>query len=266
MQGTLEKTTTRNWITVENAGVQLFGVLHRPTNVENLPVVLILHGFASSKQGSNRCYVTMAEALANEGIAALRFDFRGSGDSEGTLDEASLEDLISDALCVAYSLNDHEDLDATKVGIFGASLGGSIAVQAAAKGRLAKALALWAPVASGELWLRDFLMKHPEFLKTDPRQALGTYRGIKLSPVFREQFAELSTYKTLSLISDLPLLHMHGERDAVISISHQEAFRKTSGSQATFISYPEEEHSLGYAKIFPEVIRETVSFFKEHLA
>lgn len=265
MQATLEKTTSRTWITVQNADVQLFGVLHSPLNVKNPPIVLILHGFASSKLGSNRCYVAMAESFANEGIAALRFDFRGSGDSEGSLDEASVEDLISDALSVAHSLDDHEELDATKLGIFGASLGGSIAVQAAAKGGLGKALALWAPVASGELWLRDFLMKHPEFLQTDPYQTLGAYRGVKLSPAFKEQFFQLSAYKTLTSLSHLPLLHMHGERDSVVSIAHQEAFRRTGSSSATFISYPEEEHSLGYAKIFPEVIRETVAFFKEHL-
>lgn len=265
MQGMLEKTESREWVAVDNGGVRLFGVLHRPAQKEDPPVVAILHGFASSKHGSNRCYVALAEALAREGIAALRFDFRGSGDSEGSLSAASFEDLISDALAMTKYLLDSDGIDAKRMGLFGASLGGSIAVQASAHGGMAKALALWAPVASGELWFRDFVMKRPELMDADPKAILGTYKGVDLTSVFREQFAKLAAFKTLATLAHLPLLHMHGEKDDTISITHQEAFRKEAGPNSKFITYPEEQHSLGFAKAFPEVVQETVGFFKEHL-
>ncbi|MCC5832688.1 MAG: alpha/beta fold hydrolase [Chlamydiales bacterium] len=266
MQGTLEKTESREWVAVDNQGVRLFGVLHRPLQKETPPVVLILHGFASSKHGSNRCYVILAEALAKAGIASLRFDFRGSGDSESTLSASSFEDLISDALAFSKHLSSLDKIDTSRMGLFGASLGGAIGVEACGRGAEAKALALWAPVASGELWLRDFIMKQPELIHADPHAILGTYRGIQLTSAFREQFARLFAYKTLASMPHLPFLHMHGEKDETISIAHQEAFQKACTSNAKFIAYPEEQHSLGYAKAFPDVIHETLAFFKEHLA
>jgi uncharacterized protein len=265
MQGTLEKTESREWIMVDNNGVRLLGILHRPIQKENPPIVVILHGFASSKLGSNRCYVALAEALAKTGIAALRFDFRGSGDSESSLDEASFEDLISDALAVFEHITSLERINASRFGLFGASLGGAIGVEVSARWKKTKALALWAPVASGELWFRDFILKRPELMQApDPLALIGTYRGINLTPAFREQFARLFAYKTLAAMPQVPVLHMHGEKDDTISIAHQEAF-KTCRSNAKFITYPEEQHSLGYAVVFPEILQETLAFFAEHL-
>lgn len=264
MQGVLEKTESRESIVIENNGLQLFGILHRPLNVYNPPVVLIMHGFASSKHGSNRCYVTLAEAMVKEGIAVLRFDFRGCGDSEGSLNDSSLNDLISDALAVLGHISKIEGIDGERIAIFGASLGGSIAVEASALWSGIKALALWSPVASGELWFRDFLTKHPEYKNAPPTSALALYRGVKLTPQFREQFAKLFAYKTAATMPTLPILHMQGERDETISMAHQEAF-KAANPKATCIRYPEEQHSLGFAKVFPEVIAETIAFFKRYI-
>jgi uncharacterized protein len=79
MLASLEKIETREPLIIENEGQRLFGVLHKPVGWDNPPIVVVLHGFASSKHGSHRCYVTLAEYLAKEGIATLRFDFRGAG-------------------------------------------------------------------------------------------------------------------------------------------------------------------------------------------
>ncbi len=265
MLETLEKTESREGITIDNDGLNLFGILHRPIQVQNPPVVTILHGFASSKHGSNRCYVTLAELLAKEGIASLRFDFRGCGDSEGSLSEASFNEMISDAVAASKHLLTLEGIDISRMGVFGASLGGALAVESSALCEMTKAMALWAPVASGELWLRDFMMKHPEMIGVDPRKALSDYRGIPVSSAFKEQFAALFAYKTLAGMPDIPLLHMHGEGDDVVSIAHQDAFKQACSSQGKFVTYPDEAHSLGYAKVFAEAIQETVTFFKEHL-
>lgn len=268
MQETLGKTESRDWIVLENDGHKIFGILHRPADAENAPVVVSMHGFASSKHGSNRCYVHLAEALAKAGIATLRFDFRGSGDSEGTLSEIAFNDLVSDAVEVIEQAGTFEGIDANRIGIFGASLGGSIAILANALVQQAKAMALWAPVASGELWYRDFLQQNPEHVNADPSEVLATYRGIKLHPDFREQFAQLFAYKMIVHLKDLPILHMHGANDKTISIAHQEAFRQVCtpvNQKARFVTFPHGEHSLGFSPNLPNVISESVAWFSEHL-
>jgi len=65
-------------------GDWLYGVLHLP----DVPVrrgVLIVVGGAQYRVGSHRQFVLAARALAAAGFAAMRFDYRGMGDSEGDL-------------------------------------------------------------------------------------------------------------------------------------------------------------------------------------
>jgi uncharacterized protein len=268
MRETLERVEIRQWVIVENGGQQIFGVLHRPTSVATPPIVVILHGFASSKHGSNRCYVTLSERLAMEGIASLRFDFRGSGDSEGVLSDITFDDLISDAVSVVDHLEMIGGIDVSRIAFFGASLGGSLAILAAARVQKIKTMALWSPVASGELWFRDFLRRHPELANADREKILSSYRGKQIHPRFREQFAQMFAYKTIQQLHPLPILHMQGEKDDTISLAHQEAFKQASPpqhSQVRFLKYPDGQHSLGYSESFPEVVKESIEWFQRNL-
>jgi len=267
MLDTMEKTAKREWIVFENRGQEIFGVFHRPLKVKNeMPIVVIHHGFASSKQGSNRCYVLLADALASKGVAALRFDFRGSGDSEGYIADLTFDDLVSDAICVHEEIKKIGGIDFERLGLFGASLGGSLAILATEVHQMTKALVLWAPVASGQLWYYDFV-KRAEKSGVDPEKALASYRGVQLNQVFREQFGQMQAAQVLSEHPEIPFLHMHGNDDTMISILHQEAFRKACKHHATaqFKTYPECEHSLGFAPIFPSVMQETIDWFEKHL-
>ncbi len=268
MPATLDKLETREPLVITNGGQQIFAVLHRPIGIDLAPVVVVHHGFASSKHGSNRCYVALAECLAKNGIATIRFDFRGSGDSEGTLTDLSFTDLVSDSVSVLESIESIEGINCERIGLFGASLGGAIAVFAAARFAKVNALALWAPVASGELWYRDFLMRHPEYVHVNPSQALSSYRGIQLSDAFRDEFKQMYAYKTAGELNDVPLLVMQGEKDETVSINHLEAFRQscaTCESPVRFVKYPDGEHSLGFSSDFNGALEETKQWFEDYL-
>lgn len=268
MRGTLEKVEIRESVVIENDGQQIFGMLHRPIGFDNSPIVVILHGFASSKHGSNRCYVTLAEALTKQGVAAFRFDFRGSGDSEGTLSDISFEDLVSDAVAVLETVETFEGIDASRIALFGASLGGAIGVLAAARFQKVKAIALWAAVASGELWYRDFLIRYPEHMHADPSKVLSSYRGVKLNEAFRTEFRQMFAYQAVHELKNIPLLLMQGEKDDTVSIAHLEAFRQACAAshlKTRCIKYPDAEHSLGFSPYFPQVIEDTLSWFHQNL-
>ncbi len=63
-------------------GARLAGVLNRPDSADRQAVVFVVGG-PQYRIGSHRLHVALARKLAENGIASLRFDYRGVGDSEG---------------------------------------------------------------------------------------------------------------------------------------------------------------------------------------
>lgn len=63
-------------------GAALFGILSLPENPAPRGVLIVVGG-PQYRAGSHRQFTELARALAQQGIAAMRFDYRGMGDSEG---------------------------------------------------------------------------------------------------------------------------------------------------------------------------------------
>jgi alpha-beta hydrolase superfamily lysophospholipase len=226
----------REPIVISTQGGRLFAI-HEALTTPYL--VLILHGFASNKVGTNRAWVRLGEALATAGIASCRFDFRGCGDSDGDLPTLSFYDLVDDAVAVYKALAPRYK----RIGFFGSSMGGSISIEAATRVKVAS-VATWAPVARGSLihWEK-------------PMQ-------------YEEEFRGLSLDKRLKSLGEMPFLHMQGEKDPVVTLEHQKVFQEAragSTAKTVFLTYPECAHVLGQAEVFPEVLQTTVNWFKETL-
>ena len=71
---------TAEKITVLDHGVRLVGILERAA-AEPGPLVIVLHGFTSSKDRTHT--VAACEAMREAGFATLRFDLYGHGESGG---------------------------------------------------------------------------------------------------------------------------------------------------------------------------------------
>src|SRR5712691_8747999 len=69
-------------VSFQSDGLKLAGALHVPDGgARRRPAFLVLHGFGSNKDSGGS--VATATMLAELGYAALRFDMRGCGESEG---------------------------------------------------------------------------------------------------------------------------------------------------------------------------------------
>lgn len=69
---------------IESRGKRLSAMVHTPPAMAaGTPVVVFCHGFTGDKVGANQLMLNLAKALEAAGLAAVRFDFAGSGDSEG---------------------------------------------------------------------------------------------------------------------------------------------------------------------------------------
>jgi pimeloyl-ACP methyl ester carboxylesterase len=141
--------------TVVDVGDGVVGTITRPAAAGPVPAVLMLHGFASSRDEVGDMYRREADALAQEGIASLRIDFRGGGDSEGAFEDTTIQGQVSDAETALAYLRQQDFVDPERVGALGFSLGGGIAtILAGEHPNEVASLVVWSTV--GDL-VEDFI-------------------------------------------------------------------------------------------------------------
>ena len=126
---TLASTTQQ--VTVMSDGWELIGDLQLPEKEGRLPVVLMLN----KADGNRHVYQEMANHLADRGIASLRLDMRGHGDSinldqfvPDKSDEAARQIMIwdseADVIAAHEFLKAHARFDADRVAVIGGSYSG----------------------------------------------------------------------------------------------------------------------------------------------
>jgi alpha-beta hydrolase superfamily lysophospholipase len=89
------------------------------------PGLVFVHGLRSEQAG----YRERADASARAGITSITFDLGGHGASEGELEHFSLRDHLADLLAVYDTLTSDFRVDASRIGLCGASYGAYLAVR-----------------------------------------------------------------------------------------------------------------------------------------
>lgn len=112
---------------IENEGRTIPATLVIPEGKENYPLVVMNHGFAGSRN-ENGGFTKIAESLAESGIASVRVDFAGCGDSKADFKDFNLKNNMSDVkACLEYVLS-NKPVDKENIGVFGYSMGGALTV------------------------------------------------------------------------------------------------------------------------------------------
>jgi dienelactone hydrolase len=118
-----------------------------------LPAVVFVTGSGPQDRDENAvggggvtisAFRVLAYALGTAGVASLRCDDRGTGDSTGTFGDATLDTLVGDARAQVAALRREPAIDPARIGVIGHSEGGVIAPILAAKDKKLRALALLA--------------------------------------------------------------------------------------------------------------------------
>ena len=134
-------------------GYTLAGTLTRPKGAAKVPVVITISGSGPQERDSRLAPVPgyaifrqVADTLGRRGIAVLRFDDRGVGESGGAATRASATsaDFADDVHAVIAWLRARPDIDGTRVALAGHSEGGVIAPLVAARDPRVRAVALLA--------------------------------------------------------------------------------------------------------------------------
>jgi alpha/beta superfamily hydrolase len=138
-------------ISFPSGELSLEGVWHLPETSGPFPAVIVCHPhplYGGNMSANVVFYI--CQALAGAGMAALRFNFRGVGKSQGEFDGGIGEqEDVKAALDFVLAT---ENIDRNKIGLAGYSFGGGVAVPVAVQDERVKILALVSPALpdSGE--------------------------------------------------------------------------------------------------------------------
>jgi uncharacterized protein len=257
----------REPIILKNNGQKIFCVFHKPAHQSSFPVVFFCHGLAGHKTGRYRIYVELATQLLKLGIASFRLDFRGSGDSEGEFSDMTIAGEVSDALVGLNFLKEHPNVDPARIGIFGRSMGGAIAMMAASRFNDIRSICLWSPVYHAKAWESkwNFSTNSPAD-HTHPQDLLieGQIPGLE----FMKEFVNMNLEKDILNLQNVPLLLIHGNQDKLVPADNSDLYLKArmeAEAETKFIQLPKSDHHFSPLDERKIALDETTQWFKTTL-
>lgn len=210
---------------------------------------------------SHWIFVKCARALVGAGIASLRFDFYGSGESEGEFREVTLQGELSDAHAAVKFFRRQKGIDPKRIGLLGLSLGGAVAASLASRLR-SRALVLWAALAHPSE-LRALAERTTNLIPGG--QGAREYSAHEVSPHFLENIETVAPLKSIGGFKR-PTLIIHPEKDEYLPLYHPEDYFQATGSAIKEkVIIPGADHTFTSVPWEREVITRTVDFFRQNL-
>jgi dienelactone hydrolase len=251
----MHMTHTVRQIAFEGSLGTLRGILHVPAGGTSFPGFIMLHGFTGHHIEDGRLFVQAARHFAAAGFAALRFDFYGSGDSDGNFDEWTMDTQIADAVAALDWFGSQAEVDAARVGALGLSRGGAVLARLAGQDSRLKAITFWNAAS-----LPDVHAPSNEAMRADG----GIIGGLRVGQAF------LDTYYGADLVGALanysgPGLVIQGTADEVIADAEAVALKEALGALGELRYIQGANHTFQHPDWRAEVLAATTRFFTEHL-
>ena len=213
-------------ITFQSDKFTLKGTLHLP-NVKRPPLVIGCHGLMST--GDSPKQIALADRCNESGIAYFRFDHRGCGNSEGTLEadtslRARYNDLSS-ALQAVHSM----DMTGDKIGLFGSSMGGAVCLS---------------------------------FASTRPIISLVTFAALYQSSGLIDTPQMNLSFDLFNNLSNIQnILIFHGDKDEVVPLSHAETIYAHARQPKKIVIQKQGDHRMSRKRHQELFVREAVRWY-----
>jgi uncharacterized protein len=243
---TIDDGAAPEFIEIPRVGGSLAALVHLPPRLP-APTVICCHGLLSSKDSSK--FVVICEELCQAGFAAVRFDFSGCGASPRVAEPTLLATRSRDLSTVMVHVR-RQTWTTGQVGLLGSSLGGYLALQAAAQASRGaiKAVVCWATPFD--------LVRVRTALEQEGRP---TGASAVLAALGEPQ--DLSALPPLSSV-----LMVHGEQDT--TVAWQEAVRiyHLLADPKQLLLFEKADHRFLDPACRRLAIRASVDWFRSHLA
>lgn len=220
-----------------SAGVRLAARLDRPAG-QPRATALLAHCFTCSKDLA--ALGRIARGLAGAGMAVLRFDFTGLGESGGDFAHGTFSVQVGDLVAAAAALGERI---APPQLLVGHSLGGAAVLQAAAQIPSARAIVtIGAPASPGHV-LRLFTGAHAEIEAVGEAEVSIAGRPFRVTRAFLDDLRQESMQAAIAGLGRA-LLVMHAPRDEVVGIDNAGAIFAAARHPKSFVSLDDADHLL----------------------
>ena len=201
---------------------------------------LFAHCFTCSKDSKASAYI--ARALAERGIATLRLDFTGLGQSGGEFSASTFSSNIDDLVCAAAYLREH--YTAPQV-LIGHSLGGAATLAAGLHIPEARALVtIGAPYDPRHV---EHLLTNADELREKGEATVDIGgRPFHVRREFLEDLERQDPSRTIAALGKA-LLILHSPRDTVVPIDHAAKIFTAAKHPKSFVSLDRADHLLSAA-------------------
>lgn len=239
-------------------GVRLSG-WQIETEAEPRGVIIFSHGYGMNRLQKELPALALAKEFVEANYHAILFDYRNSGESEGTLTSIGYYeqgDLLS---VVDYAKRTFPELP---IGVIGFSMGAATAIVAAEQDTTIQAVVADSPFAD----LREYLegnLPHWSNLPAFPFTPVILKVVPKLTGIEPEQVSPREAIANM----DTPHLLIHGEADEAIPYQESEQIAAYGGAgHVSLWIVPEAGHVYAYATSPEEYTDKVLSFFNQHLS
>lgn len=191
---------------------------------EKCPMVIICHGFGGSR--NDGFLEDLARRLPSKGIATIRFDFNGHGESEGRFQDMTVPNEIEDAKHIYQYVSTLPFVETDNIAIVGHSQGGVVSAMTAGElghDRIKSVVLLCAAAV-----LRDDCIRGNTFGKhynpLDPPETVDLGGGKLLGRDYINTAYSLPIYETASRYHG-PACIIHGTADRIVPYTYSLRFR-----------------------------------------
>ncbi len=220
------------------AGQQLAAFLDQPAHCAPRAFAVFTHCFTCNK--NYKGIRNISRVLSEAGIAVLRFDFTGLGESEGDFSTTTFSSNIEDIVAAAHWLETYHQAPQL---LIGHSLGGTAMLAAAGRIPASRAVVTIASPSEPRHVAEHFADRHQEIRSRG--EALIRIGGIdyRITKDFLDDVQQYHMAETLKTLGRA-LLILHSPRDRTVDVAHAARLFAAARHPKSFVSLDEADHLL----------------------
>ncbi|MFF1301920.1 alpha/beta hydrolase [Streptomyces sp. NPDC058307] len=250
---------------IRHNGLTLRSTLHIPDWPAGTrhPTAVFVHGFASNRLELPN-FVAMSRLLESHGIASVRFDLSGHGESDGDFFDVTITGEIAETRAVLQTVRTFDFVDPDRIGLVGMSMGGVVAGIVAAEEPGIGALCLWSPAAVAPFEIGSGYFKGRRIAPELEEKGYIDADGHRMSPALVDDIASLDVYGRSSAYAG-PVHILHGDKDDIAPHEFVRRYLDHYDGNAHLEIVEGADHAWGTVPHRTALHQSTLRFLRRHL-